>query len=132
LVRILTGSQGEIVPTYPNPAVIWARLRQGGITSVAGVSYFWEQLAKYFSENLDQLPAEEREHYIKGANGVARSYIAGSAPAPWLLPFWKKTFNRIIQVGYVATELGVLTMMTPPNPETFIEVGLMKRNQRSS
>lgn len=125
LVRVLTGSQGEIISTYPGPAAIWARLRQGGITSVAGVAHFWEQLGKYFLDHLDNLPATEREEYVTGAHTVARPYIAGAAPAPWLLPFWRKTFGRDIQVGYVATELGVITMMTSPNAEQFIEVRKM-------
>lgn len=33
LVRIVTATQGDILPTYPGPAVIWERLR----TDVAGI-----------------------------------------------------------------------------------------------
>lgn len=121
MVRILTGSQGDVLPPYPGPAIIWERLRKGGITSVAGVAPFWEELGKYFKEHLDRLPAGEREEYVRGANTIERPYVAGSAPAAWVIPFWKDTFDRDIQAGYVATELGVITLLTTPGTG-YIEV----------
>lgn len=121
-IRVLTGAKGEIMPTNPAPAVIWARLRQGGVTGLAGHSFFWQNLGRYYLEHIEIISAPEKEPFIRGAHGVVRPFIAGSAPEPWLLPFWKHTFERNIQAGYVATELGVITMMTSPDSDPHVEV----------
>ncbi|OJJ85466.1 uncharacterized protein ASPGLDRAFT_168610 [Aspergillus glaucus CBS 516.65] len=117
LVRIVTASQCDILPTYPGPAVIWEHLRQNRITSFAGVAHTWGEMGKYFLEHLDKLPAGEREEYVRGAQAIQRPFLASASPPAWLLPFWKKTFDRDIQIGYVATELGVISMLTTPGTD---------------
>ncbi|KAK4096247.1 acetyl-CoA synthetase-like protein [Parathielavia hyrcaniae] len=131
MLRVLSGSRGEILPTNPGPAAIWERLRRGGVTRLTGYSWFWERLAEHFQQHIAPLPDDDdaegtscrREEYIRGARGLRSALITGTPPPPWLLAFWKSAFGRVLHVGFVATELGEVALMTSSRDE-YIEGAL--------
>jgi malonyl-CoA/methylmalonyl-CoA synthetase len=123
LVRVLSGAKAEVLPTNPGPAAIWERLRRGGVTSLTDHSWFWVKLATYFQEHIETLPETERAEYVRGAQGLRWAFIVGTPPPLWLLGFWKEVFGCVLRVGYVATELGAVTLMTSADEE-YIEVRL--------
>ncbi|PNY29083.1 Uncharacterized protein TCAP_01016 [Tolypocladium capitatum] len=112
MLRVLNGSKGEVLSTSPGPEAIWERLKEGSVTNFTCYSWCWEQLARYYQEHLSALPSQERARYVRGAQALKWAYIVGSPSPPWLHAFWKETFGCRLQVGYSATELGVITLAT--------------------
>lgn len=117
MMHTLNGRRAEIVPTKPGPAFIWKRLRKGDVTSMTDYAQFWEELAEYYQREIAPLSEAEREPYIRGATGLKAPLITGSAPSPGLMKFWKETFGLYIHVGFVATELGEVSLMTMQHDE---------------
>jgi malonyl-CoA/methylmalonyl-CoA synthetase len=117
MMRVLSGCKGEVLPTNPGPAAIWERLKKGGMTSLTDHSWFWEHLARHFQEHISSLPFSERSQYVQGVQSLRWACIVGTPPPPWLLAFWRETFGHTLQVGYVATELGVVALSTSASIE---------------
>lgn len=87
------------------------------MTQITDYARFWEDLADYFRKEIAPLSEEERAPYVRGAQGLRKPMITGSAPTPALMQFWKETSGRYIMIGYVATELGEIALMSMPFDE---------------
>ncbi|KAE8382716.1 acetyl-CoA synthetase-like protein [Aspergillus bertholletiae] len=111
IATILRGVRLEISPLGSSPQYIWERLRQGGVTNLAGSAGFWVSLMEYYLQNIAILPLNERQAYVDGARGLRVAICSGVMAMPSTKIFWKEIRGRPLQVVWGSTEsaLGLKT-----------------------
>lgn len=96
-----------------DPAWMWDRWRQGGLTFFSGVPTIYMRMMRYYQTTLSKLPSTELDEY-KQASRQFRIAICGTSALPLpISEFWKKLFQgRAIKQRYGSTECGVM-YLTP-------------------
>jgi malonyl-CoA/methylmalonyl-CoA synthetase len=85
---IYAGACAELFPGGIQPAIIWERLRQGGVTVLAGATRFWQLLMSHYEENLSWLPSSDLQEYRDGAHNLRVAWFGGGLPSPVARRFW--------------------------------------------
>ncbi|KAJ5860937.1 uncharacterized protein N7529_008247 [Penicillium soppii] len=85
---IYAGACAELFPGGIQPAIIWERLRQGGVTVLAGATRFWQLLMLHYEENLSRLPSSDLQEYRDGAHNLRVAWFGGGLPSPVARRFW--------------------------------------------
>ncbi|CAG8932827.1 unnamed protein product [Penicillium salamii] len=85
---IYVGACAELFPGGIQPAIIWERLRQGGVSVLAGATRFWQLLMLHYEENLSQLPSSDLQEYREGAYNLRVAWFGGGLPSPVARRFW--------------------------------------------
>ncbi|KAI0132399.1 acyl-CoA synthetases/AMP-acid ligases II [Xylariales sp. AK1849] len=116
---VLNGTRQEVIDS--NEAVIWERLRQGGVTMLCCVNPMWWRLRKHYEGVLIHLPESEREEYLRGMRGLRVARIGGAYPMASLLQFWRDTIGIPLEVTYGCTETGGPGMMTDGTTDRSID-----------
>lgn len=119
---VISGTRQEMIEGHQ--AVIWERLRKGGVTMLCCVIPMWWKMMTYFQEELSRLPVAELDEYIQGARGLRVARIGGAAPTPSLLQFWRETIGIELEVTYGCTETGGPGMMTDSSTDRSLEVDI--------
>ncbi|OBT71013.1 hypothetical protein VF21_10004 [Pseudogymnoascus sp. 05NY08] len=71
-----------------DPAWVWRRWRDGGLTFFSGVPTMYQRLMRHYKENIAELPPAERKTYELGARQI-RSFLCGTSALPQpLQEFW--------------------------------------------
>lgn len=111
---LLAGSCIEFQSSGFNPAQIWERWKQGGLSVFSGVPTMYMRLMMYFDETVSKLPAEEAQVYIDAARSF-RLMMSGSAALPFTLQSkWIKLLGgRRILERYGATEFSSVFSVRP-------------------
>ncbi|KAK6813822.1 hypothetical protein RU639_010181 [Aspergillus parasiticus] len=104
ITTILGGVRLEIPRPGSSPQWIWERLRQGGVTNLAGSAGFWVSLMEYYQEHLAELPLETLQMYLDGARGLRVAFCTGGMVMPSTKIFWKEIRERPLQVVWGSTE----------------------------
>lgn len=99
----------EIITT--DPAVLWARLRQGDIAFLAAVPPVWQGMMEYFKKEVDPLPTAQRDKYLCGLRRVRTAMVTGGTLIPSRLRFWRD-LGKALKLCYGATELGKVCLIT--------------------
>ena len=116
----LRGARLEI--TCQDPAVIWERLRAGGVTILRGTPRFWTLMMRYYQDHISCLPFEELNTYIQGAQALRVASVGASTPHSSLLRFWREILGQTFKVSYGSTELGGLGTCTTNETDINLEV----------
>ncbi|CAG8398981.1 unnamed protein product [Penicillium salamii] len=85
---IYVGACAELFPGGIQPAIIWERLRQGGVTVLAGATRFWQLLMLHYEEHLSRLPSSDLKEYRAGAYNLRVAWFGGGLPSPVARRFW--------------------------------------------
>ncbi|KAL1862314.1 hypothetical protein Plec18167_000898 [Paecilomyces lecythidis] len=101
---ILRGMRLEILEPNAGAAQIWERLRQGGVTDLAGSVSFWVNLMEYFQQNLDNLPEIQKKVYIDNVRLLRVANCSGAMAMPTTKRFWKSMRGRPLQMVWGSTE----------------------------
>ncbi|KAF9892304.1 hypothetical protein FE257_002081 [Aspergillus nanangensis] len=90
----------------------WNRWREGGITVFSGVPTMYARLKQYFEDVIAQLPAQEQEEYVHGAQRL-RILLCGTSTLPGpVQQFWTNLLaGKRILTRYGATEIGSIFKM---------------------
>ncbi|KAJ6000799.1 hypothetical protein N7481_001208 [Penicillium waksmanii] len=104
---ILRGMQLEILTPDAGPYQIWERLRQGGVTNLAGSVGFWVGLMEYFEQNLDGLPEEAKMPYTDGVRSLRVANCSGAMAMPTTKRFWKSMRGQPLQMVWGSTESSI-------------------------
>ncbi|KAB8227114.1 class I adenylate-forming enzyme family protein [Aspergillus alliaceus] len=107
ITSILRGIRLEIVCPGSGAHVIWERLRQGGVTNLAGSVGFWVSLMEHFQQHLANLPAQELQPYLDGARGLRVANCSGAMAMPSIKTFWKEIRRRPLQVVWGSSESSI-------------------------
>lgn len=85
---LISGALIEFRSGSFDPAWMWERWRQGGLTFFSGVPTMYMRLKRYFEQNLAKLPEERAVEYVNGARQF-RAMLCGTSalPAP-IQEFW--------------------------------------------
>lgn len=116
---VISGTRQEMIEAHP--AVIWERLRRGGVTMLCCVIPMWWKMMKHFQEELSFLPVAELNDYIRGAQGLRIARLGGASPTPSLLRFWRETIGIPLEVSYGCTETGGPGMLTDSSTDRRLE-----------
>ncbi|KAJ5408557.1 NRPS-like protein biosynthetic cluster [Penicillium cosmopolitanum] len=95
----------------PDPGILWERLRKGGAAFLAAVIPVWQALMEYFQQNLDHLPAAQREEYLRGLRGLNTAMVTGGTLIRSRLRFWSD-LGKPLKLCYGVTELGRICLVT--------------------
>lgn len=108
--------------------VIWERLRQGGLTKMNCVPPLWNRMMAFYQEHIANLPADQREGYLRGLRGLDVARVGTAAASPSLMRFWRE-LGKPLMVTYGSTELGGMglrmTEDTDPGITVSVGVGLL-------
>ncbi|KAJ5907795.1 hypothetical protein N7495_000477 [Penicillium taxi] len=85
---IYAGACAELFPGGIQPAIIWERLRQGGVTVLAGATRFWQLLMLHYEEILSRLPLSDLQEYRAGVHNLRVAWFGGGLPSPVARRFW--------------------------------------------
>lgn len=90
-----------------DPAWMWNRWRQGGLTFFSGVPTIYMRLMRYFDQHIQHLPKQEVDEFVRGANQFSGMFCGTSSlPAP-MQQFWTKMRNgKPMLTRYGGTEFG--------------------------
>lgn len=111
---LLAGSGIEFQSFGFDPAQIWERWRQGGLTIFSGVPTMYMRMMRYFDENISKRSPAEIQSYIDAARSF-RIMMSGSAALPFSLQTkWIKLLDgkRILE-RYGATEFSSVFSVKP-------------------
>lgn len=111
---LLSGACIEFSSSGFDPAQIWERWRQGGLTVFSGVPTMYMRLMRYFEQNISKRSPKEVESYTSAARSF-RLMMSGSAALPQPLQLkWIKVLNgkRILE-RYGATEFSSIFSVKP-------------------
>lgn len=102
-----------------DPAWMWERWRQGGLTFFSGVPTIYMRMMWYYQQKIARLPGDVRSEYIKGANQF-RALMCGSSALPRpMQEFWTKLRGgRMILTRYGATEFGAVFRVEAEDRDT--------------
>jgi malonyl-CoA/methylmalonyl-CoA synthetase len=121
LIRLpLAGARLEVISS--DPAVIWKRLHQGGVTILTGNPRIWNDLMRYFKHYLCSLPSKELNQYIAAAQNLRLAQSGGMVPSSSLMKFWREEIGRALRNSYGATELGGRGLSTSPDTDVELPV----------
>lgn len=106
---LLSGACIEFKSGNFDPAWMWERWRQGGLTFFSGVPTMYMRMMRFYQQNIAKLPGDVRASYVKGANQF-RALLCGSSALPRpMQEFWTRIRGgRIILTRYGATEFGAV------------------------
>ncbi|KAE8347278.1 hypothetical protein BDV24DRAFT_157575 [Aspergillus arachidicola] len=104
ITAILGGVRLEIPRPGSSPQWIWERLRQGGVTNLAGSAGFWVSLMEYYQQHLAKLPLERLQMYLAGARGLRVAFCTGGMAMPGTKIFWKEIRGRPLKMVWGSTE----------------------------
>lgn len=94
-----------------DPAWIWTRFQQGGVTCFSGVPTIFMRLQWYFERNISLLPDMEKAAFIRGANNLRSMFCGSSALPPHVQKFWTNLRNgNPILVRYGSSESLTVTL----------------------
>lgn len=88
-----------------DPAGIWNRLRDGGITIFSGVPTIFMRLMWFYRETLSKLPDNERVAYVQAAQNLRSLLCGSSALQQPVQEFWTKMRGLPILVRYGSSEI---------------------------
>jgi malonyl-CoA/methylmalonyl-CoA synthetase len=118
----LAGARIEVISS--DPAVLWKRLRLGGVTMLAGNPRIWNGLMRYFKRHLCSLPSEELNQYIAAARNIRVAKSGGMVPCSSLIKFWREEIGLNLKTSYGSTELGGRGLCTSPDTDVKLPVRL--------
>ncbi|OGM50585.1 hypothetical protein ABOM_000776 [Aspergillus bombycis] len=107
ITTILRGIHLEIPRPGPSAQWIWERLRQGGVTNLAGSPGFWVSLMEYYQQHLAKLPLCELQPYIDSARGLRVANCSGAMAMPSTKIFWKEIRGRPLQMVWGSTQSSI-------------------------
>lgn len=116
----LSGARLEVISS--DPAVIWKRLHQGGVTILTGNPRIWNGLMRYFKHHLCSLPSKELNQYIAAAQKIRLAQSGGMVPSSSLMKFWREEIDLALRNSYGATELGGRGLCTSPDTDVGLQV----------
>lgn len=92
-----------------DPAWMWERWRQGGLTFFSGVPTIYMRMMRYYQTTLSKLPPTKLAEYTKACQQF-RVAICGTSALPLpIASFWSTLFQgRGIKQRYGSTETGVV------------------------
>ena len=103
--------------------VIWERLRQGGLTKMNCVPPLWNRMMAFYQEHIANLPAHQREEYLRGLRGLDVARVGTAAAAPSLMRFWRE-LGKPLMVTYGSTELGGMGLRMTEDTDSGIKVSV--------
>jgi malonyl-CoA/methylmalonyl-CoA synthetase len=106
---LVSGSCIEFKSGSFDPAWMWERWRQGGLTFFSGVPTIYMRMMRFFDQHLSKLPQDVKVQYLQGVNQF-RAMLCGSSALPKpVQDFWTGIRNgKIILTRYGATEFGAV------------------------
>jgi malonyl-CoA/methylmalonyl-CoA synthetase len=107
ITTILRGIRLDILRPDSSPEQVWERLRQGGVTNLAGSAGFWVSLMEHFQQRLAGLPSQELQPYLDGARGLRVANCSGVMAMPSTKLFWKEIRGRPLQMVWGSTESSI-------------------------
>ncbi|KAE8147518.1 hypothetical protein BDV25DRAFT_142652 [Aspergillus avenaceus] len=107
ITSILRGIRLGIMRPTATPKQIWGRIRQGGVTNLAGSAGFWVSLMEFFQQQLAELPSKELQSYIDGARGLRVTNCSGVMAMPSTKIFWKEITGRPLHIVWGSTESSI-------------------------
>lgn len=100
-----------------DPAWVWQRWRQGGITVFSGVPTIYMRLKWYFEKHISSLPSMEQQEFINAANQLRALLCGSSALVDSVQHFWTSLRQRPILARYGASEFpGCIKIGAEPDP----------------
>jgi malonyl-CoA/methylmalonyl-CoA synthetase len=101
-----------------DPAWMWERWRQGGLTFFSGVPTIYMRMMRFYEHHIAKLPVEERQGYVDGANQF-RAMLCGSSALPTpIQEFWSNLRRgQKILTRYGATEFGAVFKVGLNDPD---------------
>ena len=88
----------------------------------------WHRMMAFYQEHIANLPADQREEYLRGLRGLDVARVGTAAAAPSLMRFWRE-LGKPLMVTYGSTELGGMglrmTEDTDPGIKVSVGVGLL-------
>ncbi|KAF7592117.1 hypothetical protein BBP40_000665 [Aspergillus hancockii] len=104
---VLRGIQLDILGPGSGAERIWERLRQGGVTNLAGSAGFWISLIEYFQQRLTRLSSEELEPYLDSARRLRVANCSSVIAMP-STKLWRKVIRgRPLQMTWGSTESSI-------------------------
>ena len=89
-----------------DPAWVWNRFREGGITIFSGVPTIYMRLMWYYEQHFSSLPIGEQEGLITGVDKLKSLLCGSSALQQPVQDFWTRIRNgRPILVRYGSSEV---------------------------
>ncbi|OAG37622.1 hypothetical protein AYO21_08230 [Fonsecaea monophora] len=109
---LYAGSRVEFRSGSFNPAQLWQRWREGGLTFFTGVPTMYARLMQYFETHLSKLPNAELNEYLTGLRSM-RGLLCGTSalPLPLQEKWVKLTGGMRLLTRYGATEFGPVFKM---------------------
>lgn len=92
-----------------DPAWMWERWRQGGLTFFSEVPTIYMRMMRYYEQRIAKLSEDVRAEYVRGANQF-RAMLCGSSALPLpMQDFWTGLRGgKMILTRYGATEFGAV------------------------
>lgn len=88
----------------------WERIRLQGLTYIVSGCGWYEQLARYYKENIEAHP--RKEEYLHAISKVRAAHIGASVPVPSLLKILREEFKLPLQICYGSSEIGSMVLGT--------------------
>ncbi|KMP02954.1 acyl-CoA synthetase [Coccidioides immitis H538.4] len=108
----INGERIHIVNGGPEPRRYWEILRKGKVTEMGACPTLLRTLMEYYNEHIRDLPTEDRDAYISGAQSLRVVYSSGSALNPATRQFFVDLMNMPIRNAYGISEMGGGLMVT--------------------
>lgn len=100
-----------------DPAWVWNRWRQGGITVFSAVPTIYMRLKWYFENNITSCPPKEKQEYLTAAKNLRALLCGSSALSDSVQNFWTGLRQRPILARYGASEFpGCIKIGAEPDP----------------
>ena len=115
---LLSGATIEFQSIGFDPAQVWERWRQGGLTVFSGVPTMYMRLMRYFEETISKLPPADRDSYVNAARRF-RLMMCGTAALtrPLQLKWINLLGGKRILERYGATEFSSIFSVKPGDSE---------------
>ncbi|KAJ5154986.1 uncharacterized protein N7500_010425 [Penicillium coprophilum] len=110
LWRAVNGVRTEIIGD--EMCQIWERLRTGDVTHLNMVPSSWRNFIRYFNEQIEVLPANKRNEFLKGARSLQKPVITGDFLEPKTMELCRDLLGRHLINIYGSTEMGAVISTT--------------------
>ncbi|KAE8152784.1 hypothetical protein BDV25DRAFT_170018 [Aspergillus avenaceus] len=107
---VTAGARIEVIED--TPGAIWESFAKGQVTLFTAPPITFAALMRYFQENLDRLPGEQRNRYIEGARVLRRVVVSGGVTWPKVMEFWNQLLGHPLRNMYSSTEVTAATETT--------------------